>query len=71
MADNGKAPIRLSWDEWKKGRAARRDALARCGLSAPCRRTTAKPKAIAALNALLQKQGRGFNAVPATGQAGV
>lgn len=56
MANNGKAPIRLSWDEWEKSRAARREALARSGLSAPCRRTTDIPRAIAALNALLQGQ---------------
>ena len=56
MASDGKAPIRLSWDEWKNGRAARRKALAGSGLPATCRRTTAKPRAIAALNALLQGQ---------------
>ena len=56
MASDGEAPIRLSWDEWKKSRAARREALAGSGLPATCRRTTAKPRAIAALNALLQGQ---------------
>ena len=58
MASDGEAPIRLSWDEWKKSRAARREALAGSGLSATCRRTTAKPRAIAALNALLQGQAK-------------
>ena len=56
MASDGKSPIRLSWDEWKNGRAARREALSGSGLPATCRRTTAKPRAIAALNALLQGQ---------------
>ena len=68
MATDGKTPIRLSWDEWRKGRAARREALARCGLSVPCRRTTAKPRAIAALNALLQSQAHDCNAASAAGQ---
>lgn len=68
MADNGQVPVRMFWDEWRNGRAARRAALARCGLSAPCRRTTAKPRAIAALNALLQSQVRDCNAASATGK---
>ncbi len=71
MATDGKPPIRMSWDEWRKGRAARREALARIGLSAPCRRTTAKPRAIAALNALLQSQVRDCNVASSKGQADV
>ena len=58
MAGDGKRVIRMSWDEWEKGRASRREALARMGLDVPCRRTTAKPRAVAALNAILQDQQR-------------
>ena len=31
-------PIRLTWDEWKAARAAKREALRRLGLDAPSRR---------------------------------
>ena len=31
-------PIRLTWDEWKGARAAKREALRRLGLDAPSRR---------------------------------
>ncbi|MBP5542959.1 MAG: hypothetical protein ILM98_02700 [Kiritimatiellae bacterium] len=48
MASEGKEPIRLTWAEWQRGRAAKREALAKKGLSEPCRRSTAKPAARAA-----------------------
>ena len=32
-------PIRLTWDEWKAARAAKREALRRLGLDAPSRRS--------------------------------
>lgn len=34
-------PIVLTWEEWKASRAAKRELLARLGLSAPSRRTAA------------------------------
>lgn len=37
--------IRLSWDEWRAGRAAKRAALAAHGLSGESRRTSARPDA--------------------------
>ena len=37
--------IRLSWDEWRAGRAAKRAALASHGLSGESRRTSARPDA--------------------------
>jgi hypothetical protein len=48
MASEWKEPIRLTWAEWQRGRAAKREALAKKGLSEPCRRSTAKPAAKAA-----------------------
>ena len=44
--------IRMTWDEWRASRTAKRTALAEKGLSAPSRRTTARPEARAALRAL-------------------
>ena len=35
---NPAEPIRLTWDEWKAARAAKREALRRLGLDAPSRR---------------------------------
>lgn len=32
------APIRLTWEEWKAARAAKRETLRRLGLDAPSRR---------------------------------
>ena len=32
-------PIRLTWDEWKAARAAKREALRRLGLDTPSRRS--------------------------------
>ena len=37
-ARNPAEPIRLTWDEWKAARAAKREALRRLGLDAPSRR---------------------------------
>ena len=36
---NEAEPIRLTWEEWKAGRAAKREALRRLGLDAPSRRS--------------------------------
>ena len=33
------APIRLTWDEWKAARAAKRETLRRLGLDKPSRRS--------------------------------
>ena len=46
MDSVGRKPIRLTWSEWQTQRAAKREALARKGLSEPCRRSTAKPAAM-------------------------
>jgi hypothetical protein len=45
--------IRLSWDEWRSRREAKRTALAMHGLSGEARRTTARPEARRQLRALL------------------
>lgn len=55
MENERRRIIRLSWDEWRNSRKARMEALAKKGLLAPCRRTTAKPQAIAALDAFRAK----------------
>lgn len=44
--------IRLSWDEWRSGRAAKRAALAAHGLSGESRRKDARPEARRQLDAL-------------------
>ena len=44
--------IRLSWDEWMAGRAAKRAALAAHGLSGESRRASARPEARRQLDAL-------------------
>lgn len=36
---SGAEPIRLTWEEWKAARAAKREALRRLGLDAPSRRS--------------------------------
>ena len=36
--DSGNKVIRTSWDEWKAGRAAKRETLRKLGLDAPSRR---------------------------------
>ena len=43
--------IRLSWNEWKSGRAAKRAALAAHGLSGESRRKNARPEARRQLDA--------------------
>ena len=47
--------IRLSWDEWRAGRAAKRAALAEHGLSGESRRTSARPEARHELKVLLKR----------------
>ena len=47
--------IRLSWDEWQSGRAAKRAALAAHGLSGESRRTSARPEARRQLQILLNR----------------
>jgi hypothetical protein len=51
---DGKAekPIRISWNEWRDGRETKRKTLVRKGLATPYRRSTAKPRAIAARDAV-------------------
>ncbi len=48
MAEPASSHKRLSWDEWKASREAKRRLLAQKGLDAPCNRSTAKPVAKAA-----------------------
>ena len=43
MPDAAPRVIRLSWTEWQATRVAKKTALESKGLSAPSRRTTAKP----------------------------
>ena len=50
--------IRLSWDEWRAGRAAKRTALAAHGLSGESRRTSARPEARRQLQILQDKMDR-------------
>ena len=50
--------IRLSWDEWRAGRAAKRAALAAHGLSGDSRRTSARPEARHQLQILQNKMDR-------------
>ena len=52
--DEGRV-IRLSWDEWRAGRAAKRAALAAHGLSGEARRTSARPEARRTLEVLLKQ----------------
>ena len=52
--DDGRV-IRLSWEEWRAGRAAKRAALAAHGLSGESRRTSARPEARRQLNVLLKR----------------
>lgn len=56
--------IRLSWDAWRTGRAAKRAALAAHGLSGESRRTSARPEA---LRLLAQFQASGSRQ-PSNGQ---
>ena len=50
--------IRLSWDEWQAGRAAKRAALAAHGLSGESRGTSARPEARRELQILQDKTDR-------------
>ena len=52
MAERPMRTIKLSWEEWKQGRNAKRAALSAHGLSSESRRTTARPEARQALQAL-------------------
>ena len=47
--------IRLLWEEWRAGRAAKRAALAAHGLSGESRRTSARPEARRQLQVLLKR----------------
>ena len=48
MAEAAKAANRMTWREWQESRGAKRRMLEAKGLGAPCRRTTARPEALAA-----------------------
>ena len=52
--DEGRV-IRMSWNEWKAGRASKRAALALHGLAGESRRTSARPEARRQLQDLLQR----------------
>ena len=52
--DEGRV-IRMSWNEWKAGRASKRAALALHGLSGESRRTSARPEARRQLQVLLER----------------
>ena len=52
--DDGRV-IRLSWEEWRAGRAAKRAALAAHGLSGESRRTSARHEARRQLLGLLNR----------------
>ena len=52
--DDGRV-IRLSWEEWRAGRAAKQAALAAHGLSGESRRTSARPEARRQLLVLLSR----------------
>lgn len=52
--DTERRVVRMTWDEWRESRAAKRAALAAKGLSRPSRRTTARPEARAALRVLME-----------------
>ena len=54
MSENATRIIRLSWDEWLASRAAKKAALEAKGLSAPSRRSTARPEARAASERILR-----------------
>ena len=54
MSENATRIIRLSWDEWLASRAAKKAALKAKGLSAPSRRSTARPEARAAAERILR-----------------
>ena len=54
MSENATRIIRLSWDKWLASRAAKKAALEAKGLSAPSRRSTARPEARAAAERILR-----------------
>ncbi len=54
MSENATRIIRMSWDEWLASRAAKKAALEAKGLSAPSRRSTARPEARAAAERMLR-----------------
>jgi hypothetical protein len=55
MADGVTKPtIRLTWRQWRESRKTRRMALSSRGLDRPCRRSSAKPKALAAAESIVQ-----------------
>ena len=61
MADGTEREVvRMTWDEWLASRAAKRAALAAKNLTAPSRRTTARPEAREALYAFMERNGAGF-----------
>ena len=55
MAKSHTRTIKLSWDEWKRGRSAKRAALSAHGLSGESRRTTARPEARQALQEMIKR----------------
>ena len=55
--DEGRV-IRLSWDEWRAGRAAKRAALAAHGLSGESRRSSARPEARRQLQVFCRMAGK-------------
>jgi hypothetical protein len=48
--------IRMTWDEWRASRAAKRTALAEKGLAAPSRRTTSRTAARRAAQEIVRAQ---------------
>jgi predicted alpha/beta-fold hydrolase len=52
--DEGRV-IRMSWNEWKAGRASKRAVLALHGLAGDSRRTSARPEARRQLQVLLER----------------
>ena len=47
--------IRMSWNEWKAGRASKRAVLALHGLAGESRRTSARPEARRQLQVLMER----------------
>ena len=53
MADRAESRvIRMTWDEWRASRGAKRAALEKKGLATLSRRTTSRPESRAALRSL-------------------
>ena len=55
MAKSPMRTIKLSWDEWKRGRPAKRAAVSAHGLSGESRRATARPEARQALQEMIKR----------------